>query len=72
VPTLPRPRRLVIELKRVLMLRAMGYRKLSARPRHHAQAQGMCGWIKRAIMSVDPPGGYGTTILILPAGQFWA
>src|SRR5262245_47376276 len=32
----------------------------------------MCGWTKRAIMSVDPPGGYGTTILILPAGQFWA
>src|SRR5215472_9729050 len=24
----------------------------------------MYGWIKRAIMSVDPPGGYGTTILI--------
>src|SRR6266566_5643529 len=23
-------------------------------------------------MSVDPPGGYTTTILILPAGQFWA
>src|SRR6516225_7263350 len=22
------------------------------------------GWIKRAIMSVDPPGGYGTTINI--------
>src|SRR5262245_50384699 len=32
----------------------------------------MCGWIKRAIMSVDPPGGYGTTILILVAGQVWA
>src|ERR1700747_779947 len=23
-------------------------------------------------MSVDPPGGYTTTILILPAGPFWA
>src|SRR5262249_8187800 len=32
----------------------------------------MCGWIKRAIVSVDPPGGDGTTILILPAGQFCA
>jgi hypothetical protein len=31
-----------------------------------------CGWIRRAIVSVDPPGGYATTILILPEGQLCA
>jgi hypothetical protein len=29
-------------------LRAMGYRKLSARPRHHAQAEGAVALFKRA------------------------
>ena len=28
-------------------LRAMGYRKLSARPRHHAQAEGVVGILKK-------------------------
>ena len=32
-------------------LRAMGYRKLSARPRHHAQAEGAIGHFKK----VSPP-----------------
>ena len=35
-------------------LRAMGYRKLSARPRHHAQATGDCG-IKKPVAGRGPP-----------------
>jgi hypothetical protein len=30
-------------------LRAMGYRKLSARPRHHAQAEGAIGEYKKSL-----------------------
>ena len=30
------------------------------------------GWISRMMASVDPAGGYGTTILITPEGQLCA
>ena len=36
-------------------LRAMGYRKLSARPRHHAQAEGAIEDFKKPVAGRGPP-----------------
>jgi hypothetical protein len=36
-------------------LRAMGYRKLSARPRHHAQAEGAVEDFKKPVAGRSPP-----------------
>jgi hypothetical protein len=36
-------------------LRAMGYRKLSARPRHHAQAAGAIEDFKKPVAGRGPP-----------------
>ena len=36
-------------------LRAMGYRKLSARPRHHAQAEGAIEDFKKPVAGGSPP-----------------
>jgi transposase len=36
-------------------LRAMGYRKLSARPRHHAQAAGAIEDFKKPVVGRGPP-----------------
>jgi hypothetical protein len=37
------------------VLRAMGYRKLSARPRHHAQAEGAIEDFKKPVAGRGPP-----------------
>ncbi len=37
------------------VLRAMGYRKLSARPRHHAQAEGAIEAFKKPVAGRGPP-----------------
>jgi transposase len=37
------------------VLRAMGYRKLSARPRHHAQAEGAIQDFKKPVAGRGPP-----------------
>jgi hypothetical protein len=36
-------------------LRAMGYRKLSARPRHHEQAEGAIEDFKKPVAGRGPP-----------------
>ena len=43
-------------------LRAMGYRKLSARPRHHAQAEGAIEDFKKPSWRDTPPVGTETSL----------
>ena len=49
-------------------LRAMGYRKLSARPRHHAQAAGAIEDFKKPVAGRGPPCGGRNGVAILIAG----
>jgi transposase len=44
-------------------LRAMGYRKLSARPRHHAQAAGAIEDFKKPVAGRGPPVAVETGLL---------
>ena len=44
-------------------LRAMGYRKLSARPRHHAQAEGAIEDFKKPVAGRGPPVAVETGLL---------
>jgi hypothetical protein len=57
-------------------LRAMGYRKLSARPRHHAQAEGAIEAFKKTCRRPSPAcgGRNGGDILIVGGERpinFW-
>jgi Winged helix-turn helix len=57
-------------------LRAMGYRKLSARPRHHAQAERAIEDFKKPVAGRGPPVAVETGVAILIAGgerprNFW-
>ena len=45
-------------------LRAMGYRKLSARPRHHAQAEGAIEDFKKPVAGWGPPVAVETGLLV--------
>ena len=45
-------------------LRALGYRKLSARPRHHAQAAGAIEHFKKPPRAARPPVAVGTVVLL--------
>jgi transposase len=44
-------------------LRAMGYRKLSARPRHHAQAEGSIEHFKKPVAGRRPPVAVETVVI---------
>jgi transposase len=44
-------------------LRAMGYRKLSARPRHHAQAEGAIEHFKKPVAGRRPPVAVETVVI---------
>jgi transposase len=44
-------------------LRAMGYRKLSARPRHHAQAEGAIEAFKKPVAGRRPPVAVETVVI---------
>ena len=44
-------------------LRAMGYRKLSARPRHHAQAAGAIEDFKKPVAGRSPPVAVETVVI---------
>jgi hypothetical protein len=46
-------------------LRAMNYRKLSARPRHHAQAAGAIEDFKKPSWAGGPPVAVETAVLVL-------
>jgi Winged helix-turn helix len=57
-------------------LRALGYRKLSARPRHHAQAAGAIEDFKKTCRRPRPACGGRNGVAILIAGgerprNFW-
>jgi hypothetical protein len=44
-------------------LRAMGYRKLSARPRHYARAEGAIEDFKKPVAGCSPPEAVETGLL---------
>jgi transposase len=53
----------VAEQTRSRELRAMGYRKLSARPRHHARAEGAVEDFKKPVAGRGPPVAVETGLL---------
>jgi hypothetical protein len=50
-------------------VRALGYRKLTARPRHHAQAEGAIEAFKKPVFGRGPPVAVETGCVTLSVGD---